>query len=93
MTTVRGFLKKTQKMLGSFFGSAGRSVSSVARHPGAATKRVFKGATGAAGKAVNAARGVVKLAKNTATHPVRAVGKAQRSVRSTTRRVRKLIKF
>ncbi len=86
MTTVSGFLKKTQKMFGSFFSSAGRSVKSVATHPGAATKRVIKGARGAAGKAI-------KLAKNTATHPVRAVGKAGRSVRNTTRRVRKLIKF
>ena len=73
-------------MLGSFFGSASRSVKSVAKHPGAATKRVIKGARGAAGKAV-------KLATNTATHPIRAVGRAQRSVRNTTRRVRKLIKF
>jgi hypothetical protein len=86
MTSATAILKKTQKMMGRFLKNAGRSVKSVATHPGNATKRVFKGATGAAGRAF-------KIAKNTATHPVRAVGKAGRSVRTTTRRVRRFIKF
>lgn len=90
MAGLRVIVNKTRKMLGRFFGSATRPVVRFTKKPVSATKKVVKGAVGLVKKPVRAVT-------QAALHPIKTTKgfakSAKKSVRSTTRRLGRLVKF
>jgi hypothetical protein len=97
MSSLQSMVNKTRKMLRKFFGSATKPVVRFAKKPIGSTKKVVKGAVSLVKKPVRTVTQVamhpMKATKGLAKSTTKFAKSAKKSVRATTRRLGRLVKF